>query len=732
MLKSPHKKRRLSALAGLTSLIVLLAPTGAYANVDSLTHTAASSVSADTSEPPAVAGRQIYVRENRGQADGDGSQESPYTSFFRALEAAHDGDEILLLDNVSLGSDTNTPRGSIALTQSVTINGQGNELAFRGSPLELLGDITLKNLTLGITPDGSSEAYIFASDHTITFDAVTTKPASVLTPPTLVAGPNSGVEGGSGAHITFKNSRPIQGNAGTAFQRIVAGDIYKDKTLPTTIELDAFVSATNGVDLSGDNHQNTAATRVSSHSNNKISVYRAQNASHSSLAFSGRTPSTLTVSGTLDQLHLEGVNVRMADGFAGADTLTLAASDGETSSVTLSESDTPRTITFGAIDSNNGKITLPLNSALHIRGNVTGNLAVEVDNSSEDLDDYEDKTFVTVDGGLQDSTAVTLWRDSDEYTLAREGNSIVLRSAISTLPDVPIIARLSFDANEGTGTMEDIEAPVDSVHKLPANGFNREGYTFTGWNTEANGMGDTYQPEAEYTVTDNVTFYAQWAPQPQPPSNNDSSENHEGTPPAPENGAGTQPSGGSLADEDSTHTPGASEGTPEGSGSSEGAPEGPGSADTPGSSENENGSTGSAENDSSSDTGTPGGTASTENTGSAGTSTPGTTGDDSTHAIPENSAGMGTENSTDPADNASDALDSPGMQDTDSQADDGMSTSDTTYGPGAPQGAGNPVPQTTQQLAHTGVGFSFLAAAFMMTVIALGSTGIFLRRHMKR
>ncbi|MEY4532789.1 MAG: hypothetical protein RI926_558 [Actinomycetota bacterium] len=54
---------------------------------------------------------------------------------------------------------------------------------------------------------------------------------------------------------------------------------------------------------------------------------------------------------------------------------------------------------------------------------------------------------------------------------------------------------------------------------LPANNFVRSGYTFTGWNTSADGTGTTYAPGASITVTRDIrvngaptqSFYAQWS-----------------------------------------------------------------------------------------------------------------------------------------------------------------------------------------------------------------------------
>ncbi len=43
-----------------------------------------------------------------------------------------------------------------------------------------------------------------------------------------------------------------------------------------------------------------------------------------------------------------------------------------------------------------------------------------------------------------------------------------------------------------------------------SNGMSRAGYSFSGWNTAANGSGDAYADEATYTANTGVTLYAQW------------------------------------------------------------------------------------------------------------------------------------------------------------------------------------------------------------------------------
>ena len=72
-------------------------------------------------------------------------------------------------------------------------------------------------------------------------------------------------------------------------------------------------------------------------------------------------------------------------------------------------------------------------------------------------------------------------------------------------------AALHYDANGGNGTMGDVVVIAGSSVSLERNGFTRPGYTFTGWNTEADGSGTSYQPGASITIIDGTrTLYAQW------------------------------------------------------------------------------------------------------------------------------------------------------------------------------------------------------------------------------
>ncbi len=76
------------------------------------------------------------------------------------------------------------------------------------------------------------------------------------------------------------------------------------------------------------------------------------------------------------------------------------------------------------------------------------------------------------------------------------------------------VATITFDANGGTGTMESKKVTKGDTIKLTANSFQREGYDFDKWNTEADGTGNNYADLGDITTENNVTLYAIWKEKP--------------------------------------------------------------------------------------------------------------------------------------------------------------------------------------------------------------------------
>lgn len=76
------------------------------------------------------------------------------------------------------------------------------------------------------------------------------------------------------------------------------------------------------------------------------------------------------------------------------------------------------------------------------------------------------------------------------------------------------IYRIIFDANGGSGSMAPLMASVGKEITLSQNTFEKAAYSFSGWNTSADGSGTGYTDEAKVKdlapADGSVTLYAQW------------------------------------------------------------------------------------------------------------------------------------------------------------------------------------------------------------------------------
>lgn len=89
------------------------------------------------------------------------------------------------------------------------------------------------------------------------------------------------------------------------------------------------------------------------------------------------------------------------------------------------------------------------------------------------------------------------------------GSFILINNIQFNVVSAPTTYTVTFDANGGTGTMSNQTASAGTA--LTANTFTRTGYTFSGWNTAANGSGTAYaNSTTTFPFTSNSTLYAQW------------------------------------------------------------------------------------------------------------------------------------------------------------------------------------------------------------------------------
>ena len=102
----------------------------------------------------------------------------------------------------------------------------------------------------------------------------------------------------------------------------------------------------------------------------------------------------------------------------------------------------------------------------------------------------------------------TAYKEGDSFTLTDKDTVLYAQWS----KNAPAQVKVSYDANGGTGTMKSTTGDVGSKIVIQQSGFTRSGYTFTGWNTQADGKGTAYKADDSFILTDKDTvLYAQWS-----------------------------------------------------------------------------------------------------------------------------------------------------------------------------------------------------------------------------
>ena len=101
----------------------------------------------------------------------------------------------------------------------------------------------------------------------------------------------------------------------------------------------------------------------------------------------------------------------------------------------------------------------------------------------------------------------TAYKPGDSFTLTDEDTVLYAQWS----KNAPAQVNVSYDANGGAGTMESVTGDVGSEIVVQQSGFARSEYTFTGWNTQADGKGTAYKAGDSFTLTEDTVLYAQWS-----------------------------------------------------------------------------------------------------------------------------------------------------------------------------------------------------------------------------
>ena len=77
-------------------------------------------------------------------------------------------------------------------------------------------------------------------------------------------------------------------------------------------------------------------------------------------------------------------------------------------------------------------------------------------------------------------------------------------------PEQPVTYTVFFNANNGTGSMEEQPFTAGEEQELAANAFTRTGFVFVGWSEDSKATSATYSDKAKFTATKDTTLYAVW------------------------------------------------------------------------------------------------------------------------------------------------------------------------------------------------------------------------------
>ena len=146
---------------------------------------------------------------------------------------------------------------------------------------------------------------------------------------------------------------------------------------------------------------------------------------------------------------------------------------------------------------------------IHIMNELTANApkySVMYSRWDDNLDDYID-TGIFTDGW----PTYMVNEDHDDYFVSADSDFAVLKDISGELKIAETVT-VSFNANEGSGTMDDVLVEKDGTYTLPSCTFTPPtGKQFAGWALTANGE---VISEATITVSANTTLYAVWADAP--------------------------------------------------------------------------------------------------------------------------------------------------------------------------------------------------------------------------
>lgn len=96
--------------------------------------------------------------------------------------------------------------------------------------------------------------------------------------------------------------------------------------------------------------------------------------------------------------------------------------------------------------------------------------------------------------------------DNTVIKISKNGNG----SSTGDQPNSEFLFEVTYDANGGIGTMPKDTFYYGISQELANSSFEKEGYYFSGWNTDPNGSGAFYKNRQSLVINKSIILYAQW------------------------------------------------------------------------------------------------------------------------------------------------------------------------------------------------------------------------------
>ena len=116
----------------------------------------------------------------------------------------------------------------------------------------------------------------------------------------------------------------------------------------------------------------------------------------------------------------------------------------------------------------------------------------------------------------RDNYTFTGWKDGNGNSYVN-GQTIIITNNITLYAQwrqnstTPSNCTITFNGNgstKGKMTSQTVKSNIDTT--INSNLFSKDGNTFIGWNTNADGSGNAYSNNGSINITSNITLYAQW------------------------------------------------------------------------------------------------------------------------------------------------------------------------------------------------------------------------------